>query len=100
MIRLTTVAALHHTQNLRGPGRDTEDNAYGYCYADFQQGFSDSDVFASILNSITTMLNVTVLLVHDCVVLAQRGYFKEKEFINYLDYLQYWKKQEYAQYLK
>ena len=34
------------------------------------------------------------------VVLAQRGYFKEREFINYLDYLQYWKKQEYAQYLK
>jgi mediator of RNA polymerase II transcription subunit 31 len=33
-------------------------------------------------------------------VLAQRGYFKEREFINYLDYLQYWKKQEYAQYLK
>lgn len=33
-------------------------------------------------------------------VLAQRGFFKEKEFVNYLDYLQYWKKQEYAQYLK
>ena len=33
-------------------------------------------------------------------VLAQRGYFKEQEFINYLEYLQYWKKQEYAQYLK
>ena len=33
-------------------------------------------------------------------VLAQRGYFKEKEFINYLSYLQYWKKQEYAKYLK
>ena len=35
-----------------------------------------------------------------CAVLAQRGYFKEKEFVNYLDYLQYWKKQEYAQFLK
>lgn len=34
------------------------------------------------------------------LVLAQRGYFKEKEFINYLDYLQYWKKQQYAVYLK
>ncbi len=32
--------------------------------------------------------------------LAQRGYFKEKEFVNYLDYLQYWKRQEYAKFLK
>ena len=34
------------------------------------------------------------------LVLAQRGFFKEKEFVNYLDYLQYWKKQQYAVYLK
>ncbi|VDN29766.1 unnamed protein product [Gongylonema pulchrum] len=28
--------------------------------------------------------------------LAQRGYFKEPYFINYLKYLLYWKRQEYA----
>ncbi|KAG7159574.1 Mediator of RNA polymerase II transcription subunit 31-like [Homarus americanus] len=33
-------------------------------------------------------------------VLAQRGYFKEQTFINYLKYLQYWKEPEYAKYLK
>ncbi|KAK4288013.1 hypothetical protein Pmani_030993 [Petrolisthes manimaculis] len=32
--------------------------------------------------------------------LAQRGYFKEQTFINYLKYLQYWKEPEYAKYLK
>ncbi|XP_015781475.1 mediator of RNA polymerase II transcription subunit 31 [Tetranychus urticae] len=32
--------------------------------------------------------------------LAQRGYFKEKTFINYLKYLKYWKRPEYAKYLK
>uniref|UniRef100_A0A1I7T182 Mediator of RNA polymerase II transcription subunit 31 n=1 Tax=Caenorhabditis tropicalis TaxID=1561998 RepID=A0A1I7T182_9PELO len=32
--------------------------------------------------------------------LAQRGYFKEEYFINYLKYLLYWKKPEYARCLK
>lgn len=32
--------------------------------------------------------------------LAQRGYFKDKAFINYLDYLQYWKRPEYAKFIK
>lgn len=32
-------------------------------------------------------------------VLAQRGYFKDQAFINYLKYLQYWKEPEYAKYL-
>uniref|UniRef100_A0A8C8XV04 Mediator of RNA polymerase II transcription subunit 31 n=1 Tax=Panthera leo TaxID=9689 RepID=A0A8C8XV04_PANLE len=33
-------------------------------------------------------------------VLAQRGYFKDKAFVNYLKYLLYWKEPEYAKYLK
>lgn len=33
-------------------------------------------------------------------VLAQRGFFKDTAFINYLKYLQYWKEPEYARYLK
>lgn len=33
------------------------------------------------------------------LVLAQRGYFKDQAFINYLKYLQYWKEPEYAKYL-
>ncbi|EFP12464.1 CRE-MDT-31 protein [Caenorhabditis remanei] len=32
--------------------------------------------------------------------LAQRGYFKEEYFVNYLKYLLYWKKPEYARCLK
>lgn len=34
------------------------------------------------------------------VVLAQRGYFKDSTFVNYLKYLLYWKEPEYAKYLK
>ena len=34
------------------------------------------------------------------LVLAQRGYFKDKSFVNYISYLQYWKRPEYAKYLK
>ncbi|XP_052247459.1 mediator of RNA polymerase II transcription subunit 31-like isoform X2 [Dreissena polymorpha] len=33
-------------------------------------------------------------------VLAQRGYFKSNNFVNYLKYLQYWKEPMYAKYLK
>nr|XP_040225540.2 mediator of RNA polymerase II transcription subunit 31 isoform X1 [Anopheles coluzzii]XP_040225541.2 mediator of RNA polymerase II transcription subunit 31 isoform X1 [Anopheles coluzzii]XP_040225542.2 mediator of RNA polymerase II transcription subunit 31 isoform X1 [Anopheles coluzzii]XP_040225543.2 mediator of RNA polymerase II transcription subunit 31 isoform X1 [Anopheles coluzzii] len=32
--------------------------------------------------------------------LAQRGYFKDAAFVNYLKYLLYWKEPEYAKYLK
>ncbi|KAE8622710.1 hypothetical protein XENTR_v10005343 [Xenopus tropicalis] len=31
--------------------------------------------------------------------LAQRGYFKDKSFVNYLKYLLYWKDPDYAKYL-
>ena len=34
------------------------------------------------------------------VDLAQRGFFKETTFVNYLKYLLYWKEPEYAKYLK
>lgn len=32
--------------------------------------------------------------------LAQRGFFKEQTFVNYLKYLQYWRDPKYARYLK
>lgn len=32
--------------------------------------------------------------------LAQRGYLREKPFVNYLKYLLYWKEPEYAKFLK
>ncbi|NP_001279168.1 mediator of RNA polymerase II transcription subunit 31 [Callorhinchus milii] len=32
--------------------------------------------------------------------LAQRGFFRDKTFVNYLKYLLYWKEPEYAEYLK
>ena len=31
--------------------------------------------------------------------LAQQQYFKDDAFINYLEYLQYWKKPEYAKFV-
>uniref|UniRef100_A0A8C1UZI3 Mediator of RNA polymerase II transcription subunit 31 n=1 Tax=Cyprinus carpio TaxID=7962 RepID=A0A8C1UZI3_CYPCA len=31
--------------------------------------------------------------------LAQRGYLREKPFVNYLKYLLYWKEPEYAKFL-
>ncbi|CAG9767733.1 unnamed protein product [Ceutorhynchus assimilis] len=34
------------------------------------------------------------------LILAQRGYFKDSNFINYLKYLLYWKEPDYAKYLK
>lgn len=34
------------------------------------------------------------------VVLAQRGFFKDSTFINYLKYLLYWKEPDYAKFLK
>lgn len=34
------------------------------------------------------------------LVIAQRGYFKDQTFINYLKYLTYWKEPEYARYIK
>lgn len=33
-------------------------------------------------------------------VIAQRGYFKDQTFINYLKYLLYWKEPDYARYIK
>ena len=32
--------------------------------------------------------------------LAQRGYFKEASFVNYLSYLRYWSKPEYVKFIK
>ncbi|KAG4305470.1 hypothetical protein PORY_001026 [Pneumocystis oryctolagi] len=32
-------------------------------------------------------------------VLAQNGYFKSRAFLNYLEYLSYWRRPEYAQFL-
>lgn len=34
------------------------------------------------------------------LVLAQRGFFKDSTFVNYLKYLLYWKEPEYAKFLK
>lgn len=42
-------------------------------------------------------LNISSFLV---LVLAQRGFFKDGTFVNYLKYLLYWKEPEYAKFLK
>ena len=41
-----------------------------------------------------------ITLIVATVVLSQHGYFKDSSFINYLDYLQYWKEQKYAKFLR
>lgn len=41
-------------------------------------------------------INSTVLF----SVLAQRGYFKDQAFVNYLKYLLYWKEPDYAKFIK
>lgn len=41
-------------------------------------------------------LILTVLLISD---LAQRGFMRDPAFVNYLDYLQYWKRPEYAKFV-
>lgn len=46
------------------------------------------------------VLNSSILNLFLCAVIAQRGYFKDTAFINYLKYLLYWKEPEYARYLK
>lgn len=44
--------------------------------------------------------NVCTYKISFISVLAQRGYFKDQKFINYLKHLLYWKQPEYARYLK
>lgn len=41
-----------------------------------------------------------IILLSFLLVIAQRGFFKDSAFINYLKYLLYWKEPEYARYLK
>lgn len=45
-------------------------------------------------------MTILILLSLIILVLAQRGYFKDSTFINYLKYLLYWKEPDYAKYLK
>lgn len=47
------------------------------------------------LKSILFLLSISI-----STVIAQRGYFKDQTFINYLKYLTYWKEPEYARYIK
>lgn len=52
---------------------------------------------------LTVRQNITSILFYNLsfsIVLAQRGYFKDSTFVNYLKYLLYWKEPEYAKYLK
>nr|CAH7728733.1 unnamed protein product [Callosobruchus chinensis] len=45
-------------------------------------------------------VNITKMAGLTGKVLAQRGYFKDSTFINYLKYLLYWKEPDYAKFLK
>lgn len=48
----------------------------------------------------TFIVSTLNLFIIDLTVLAQRGYFKDPTFVNYLKYLLYWKEPDYAKYLK
>lgn len=41
-----------------------------------------------------------IFILFSVLVLAQRGFFKDSTFINYLKYLLYWKEPDYAKFLK
>lgn len=41
-----------------------------------------------------------MIIILSFLVIAQRGFFKDTTFINYLKYLLYWKEPDYAKYLK
>jgi mediator of RNA polymerase II transcription subunit 31 len=43
---------------------------------------------------------LNALRVVRCTDLAQARYFDDKNFLNYLEYLQYWSKPEYIKYLR
>ncbi|XP_072210039.1 mediator of RNA polymerase II transcription subunit 31 isoform X4 [Excalfactoria chinensis] len=47
-----------------------------------------------------SLFSASQIPITSTVILAQRGYFKDKAFVNYLKYLLYWKEPEYAKYLK
>lgn len=55
------------------------------------------DTFSPKVNKTSTVIREKL---DTLAVLAQRGYFKEASFVNYLKYLLYWKDPEYAKYLK
>lgn len=40
-----------------------------------------------------------IQLFESIIDLAQQRYFEDPAFLNYLEYLQYWKKPEYAKYI-
>lgn len=46
------------------------------------------------------VISESIVILMVVLVLAQRGYFKDSTFINYLKYLLYWKEPEYSKYLK
>lgn len=52
--------------------------------------------------SVVSKLYIMIILVRSvliAVVLAQNNYLKSPEFLNYLEYLSYWRLPEYAQFL-
>jgi len=59
-----------------------------------EEADSDTRRFRAELEFVQSLANP-----HYCHWLAQQGYFKDKAFLNYLEYLNYWKKPEYAKYL-
>ncbi|KAK7082896.1 Mediator of RNA polymerase II transcription subunit 31 [Halocaridina rubra] len=78
--------------------RMSKKTTYSYYGVAISEGESDEAQrlrFQIELEFVQCLANPNYLL-----FLAQRGYFKEKTFINYLKYLEYWKEPEYAKYLK
>lgn len=52
------------------------------------------------LSTASLCFSLTNFFIIASTVIAQRGYFKDQTFINYLKYLLYWKEPEYARYIK
>lgn len=56
-------------------------------------------IFLTKILTTASFMNVFIYLFFK-KVLAQRGFFKDPPFVNYLKYLQYWKEPKYAKFLK
>ncbi|XP_046840604.1 mediator of RNA polymerase II transcription subunit 31-like [Xenia sp. Carnegie-2017] len=61
----------------------------------YVEGFDNRQRFQIELEFVQCLANP-----HYLNFLAQRGYFKDSSFVNYLKYLLYWKAPQYAKFLK
>lgn len=91
---------IYSTRRIRRSSTNTISSGIGIRSMSGQSKLSTLSVshFLSIKKKLVTPTDKYTFYL--CTVLAQRGFFKDSAFINYLKYLLYWKEPEYARFLK